>query len=250
MNKTQEMQNFLEYFPAHFSIFEKDNDIELNTGNTIIDKDILLIGFKEPGKKKIEFLCKHIINNFRVFKGDDYTSFSFVKESNIDSILLDFKEYLKTNKKKSKKTQAKEKNNQIATENINICKNVNNGNENNQKSSNIEERDETSFNSTKTDQNNTVNWSFDWKITIDNKSFIQGNIKSMSDLNNLMEQMKLFFTNNQENSLKETEKSIIENNSVNLTKNDKIKLIKDNTISFEKDFSLELTEDDLNDLFN
>lgn len=237
MNKAQEMQTFLGYFPEHFSIFEKDNDIELNSGNTIIDKEILLTGFKEPGKKKIEVLCKHIINNFRVFKGQDYSSSSFIKENDIESILSDFKEFLKSNKKrKSKKTES---------------------NENESKQIEIiiaEDNLKTEVSKTKDvlqkEKESNVNWSFEWMIKIDNKSFIQGNIKNMNDLNNLMEQMKTFFTSNPSLDLNESEKIITENNPVNQTKNDKIQLIKENTISFEKDFSLELTEDDLNDLFN
>lgn len=245
MNKAQEMETFLEYFPTHFSIFEKDNDIELNSGNTIIDKDTLIIGFKEPGKKKIEFLCKHIINNFRVFKGNDFTTSSFIKENDIESILTNFKEYLKTNKKrKSKKTENNENgsnNNEDVTEKQKET--VNNSQESSSKNEKLEK---DHLYSTKTDQNNNINWSFDWKITIDNKSFIQGNIKNINDLNNLMEQMKNFFTNNSN----ESEKSVTENNQINQTKNDKIQLIKENTVSFDKEFSLELTEDDLNDLFN
>ena len=240
MNKTQEMQTFLEYFPSHFSIFEKDNDIELNSGNTVIDKETLVRNFKEPGKKKIEFLCKHIINNFRVFSGNnDYTSVNFMYETNIETIINDFKEYLKTNKKrKPKKTIENEETKktietkETVTEKNNVTK-TNNSNE------------LTPVAMTNPTKN--INWSFEWKIMIDDKAFINGNIKSLSDLNNLMAQMKTFFTESNQNELKETtKKTCVENN---IEKDIAQKIVDNNVINFEKDFSLDLTEADLNELF-
>lgn len=223
MNKTEEMQLFLEYFPKHFSIFEKDNDIELNIGNTIIDKDILIRNFKEPGKKKNEFLCKHIINNFRVFRGQNYNSDHFITEKEVEVILGEFKDFLKSNKKrktKSEKTETQKEQTETALN-----------------------KDDHIINEDKHDkpqesQSNEVNWSFEWKININERPLIQGQIKSLQDLNNLMEQMKEFFKNPEKKE---------ENNKSSITETSN--LVEENTISFDKSFSLELTEDELNDLF-
>lgn len=247
MNKTQEMQAFLDYFPSSFSIFEKDNDIELNSGNTIIDKDTLIFGFKEPGKKKIEFLCKHIINNFRVFRGvNNYNSENFINESHLESILNDFKDHLKSNKKRK---QNKQKENNDDKKNDTMEKEEENKNKENEEIQN-EIKNDTKIDTMKKEKENkniqneeiqqneikidnkNMNWCFEWNIKIDNKSFICGQISNMNDLNQLVNQMKIFFEKKDEDK-----KEFNEHNVVNT-----------NSITFKDDFTLELTEEDLKEI--
>lgn len=248
MNKTEEMQIFLdEYLPNSFSIFEKDNDIELNVGNTIIDKEILLRNFKEPGKKKLEFLSKHLTKNFKVFRLNDYSN--YLNESEYAKILDEFRVYLKLNKKRKLKTETRNENTRDeSTEQNNQNESTEQNNQTKEQKHEIsnDEIDKSKqeviqkTESLNSQENNNIEWSFEWKVMINNKCFIDGTIKSLSDLHILMQKMTTFFN--------EQEKTVDNNEQKDEQKDDKkTEMVDANVISFENEFHLELTESDLND---
>lgn len=92
-NKTQqELQDFLYYIVQTSSI------IDPITSFAVSDKSLLIKDYKEPGRKKLEFLCKHILSRFDVTFNNTQT-----KESCFENVIQKFKEFTSSQKKPRKK---------------------------------------------------------------------------------------------------------------------------------------------------
>lgn len=170
----QELNAFIDYFPHTYSIFEKGGQVELEAGNTIIDKETLLTGFKEPGKNKLITLCKHLLTNFHVLKLGMYES-EPLNERNVEEVITTFKDFSQKNKKKRKPRMVKDRTQE----------------------NNSTEDEKTIPNEIEKEENikKAGSLKFEWSLSLDNNKFLSGCISNMEDLIALKSQIETLFDN-------------------------------------------------------